>query len=32
MDVKISVTTASGHASVPPSESSIGILAHAIAR
>jgi len=28
----MSVSTPGGHSSVPPSESSIGILAHAIAR
>jgi len=32
VDVKMSVTTPVGHSSVPPPESSIGILAHAIAR
>ena len=32
MDIKMSVNTPGGHSSVPPSESSIGILAHAIAR
>jgi len=32
MDIKMSVTAPVGHSSVPPSETSIGILAHAIAR
>jgi len=32
MDVKMSVTAPPGHSSLPPSETSIGILAHAIAR
>ena len=32
MDVKMSVTMPVGHSSVPLRESSIGVLAHAIAR
>ena len=32
MDVKMSVTVPVGHSSVPPPESSIGILARAVAR